>query len=160
MMQLLGEVVKLNRELRVDTEIEDQPEMLNTALERCAQTVTHDALVIVISDFFGVDDESRRLLTRMAQHNDVLCALLYDPVKTTMPDVGRLLVSRGEVQLELDTGRRREMQDLGQYFSADLAEIKNILARVGVPVLLIETETDPVDQIRHQLGAAVAGRRR
>ena len=129
--------------------------MLNTALERVARNITHDALVVVISDFFGVDDESRRLLMRMAQHNDVLCALLYDPIKTTLPDVGRLVVSRGEVQLELDTGRRREVRDLKEYFSADLAATKEVLARVGVPVLLIETETDPVDQIRQQLGAAV-----
>jgi len=157
-MQLFHEVVELNHRLRVDNDVDDAPQMLNSALERVARAATHDALIIVISDFFGADDDSRRLLTRMAQHNDVLCALLYDPVKTALPDVGRLVVSRGALQLELDTGRGREVRDLGRYFAEDLAQTKKTLARVGVPVLLIETETDPVDQIRHQLGAAVARR--
>ena len=34
----------------------------------------------------------------MAAHNDVICALLYDPVKTTLPAAGRMVFSDGELQ--------------------------------------------------------------
>ena len=158
-MRLLGEVVDLNCRLRADAATGDEPGMLDRALERAARTVRHDALVIVISDFFGAGETTRRLLTRIAEHNDVLCALLYDPIKTSLPDAGRLVVSRGELQLEIDTGKGRKMRQVGDYFAEDLRRTKAILAKVGVPVLLIDTEEDPADQIRRQLGQAVGGPR-
>jgi hypothetical protein len=88
-----------------------------------------------------------------------VCALLYDPIKTSIPEAGRIAVSRGSTQLELDTGRGRQMRDLGEYFAADLKRTRSSLARVGVPVLLVDTEEDPADQIRRQLGT-VGGMRR
>lgn len=156
-MQLLGTVVEMNRELRVDAPVEPDAAMLNQVLENVARTVTHDALVMVISDFFGQDEDTHRLLTIMAQHNDVICALLYDPIKVELPDAGRLVVSDGDLQLELDTSQGRRRSALSEYFDADLKRTKNELARVGVPVLLIHTALDPAEQIRQQLGYVPRG---
>jgi uncharacterized protein (DUF58 family) len=156
-MQLLGHVTELNQRLSAESDT-DEPGALNEALGRVARSVRHSSLVVVISDFFGADDETERLLTRLAEHNDVLCALLYDPVKTSIPEAGRITISRGELQLELDTARGREMRNLGEYFAADLERTRSSLARIGVPVLLIDTEEDPADQIRRQLGS-LGGRR-
>ena len=153
-MQLLGRVVEMNHALRVDGDITSNPEMLNRVLEQVARTAKHDTLVCVISDFFGFDDESRRLLTRIAEHNDVICALLYDPIKTNLPEAGRLVVSDGDLQIEIDTTKGRRRRVLSEYFRDDLQQTKNALARVGVPVLLIDTVADPAEQIREQLGQA------
>jgi len=158
-MQILGHVVAINRALRVEADIDSNPAMLNRVLAATAGIARHDALVCVISDFFGHDDETRRLLTRMAQHNDVLCALLYDPVKLNLPEAGRLVVSDGDLQLELDTARGRERRRLSEYFEAGLKRTKEELAKVGVPVLLIHTATDPAEQIRQQLGHVPTGGR-
>jgi uncharacterized protein (DUF58 family) len=157
--ELLAAVVAKNRALHAHDPRPSRPEMLVEVLRRTERQAVHDHLVCVISDFHGLDDEARGLLTRLAQHNDLLCALIYDPVKTGLPEAGRLVVSDGELQLELDTGSGKIRRHLGEYFSADLDRTRNELARVGVPVLLIETETDPADQIRRQLGLVpVAGR--
>ena len=153
-MQLLGEVVDLNQRLRVDAGIEDSPAMLNTVLERVARTTKHDALVCVISDFFGYDGETRRLLTRIAEHNDVICTLLYDPVKTELPEAGRLVVTDGDLQLELDSAKGRLRRTLSDFFTEDLRQTKDALAKVGVPVMAIHTAADPAEQIREQLGYA------
>ncbi len=158
-MRVLGEVIELNHKLRVDAAMEDAPQMLDQVLGRVARIATHDALIIVISDFFGAGDATRELLTRLAAHNDVLCALLYDPIKTSLPDAGRLVVSRGELQLELDTTRGKEMRGLTEYFADDLLATKDLLAKVGVPVLLIDTVEDPAEQIRRQLGYVPRGGR-
>jgi uncharacterized protein (DUF58 family) len=157
-MQLLGDVATLNQQLSVDSRPDD-PERLNEALRRVVRSVRHSSLVVVISDFHGADGDTERLLTRLSEHNDVVCALLYDPIKTSIPEAGRIAVSRGSTQLELDTGRGRQMRDLGEYFAADLKRTRSSLARVGVPVLLVDTEEDPADQIRRQLGT-VGGMRR
>jgi hypothetical protein len=50
------------------------------------------------------------------------------------------------------------MRDKAEYFSADLRETQSILAKVGIPVLLIDTVEDPAVQIRAILGQARGGR--
>jgi len=157
-MELLGAVAEMNRALRADGGVVDAPGMLNRALEQVARSAKHDTLVCIVSDFFGQDEETRRLLTRIAQHNDVLCSLLYDPIKAELPPAGRLVVTNGEQQLELDTAKGRLRRSLTETFSDDLRRTKESLARVGVPVLLIHTATDPAEQLRQQLGVAPGGR--
>lgn len=151
--ELLGAVVEKNRALRVRDDAPDGPGMLDRVLERIARTAKHDALVCVISDFYGFGDDTRRLLTRIASHNDVLCALLFDPIKADLPDAGRLVVSDGDVQIELDSSSGKLRRSLSSYFADDLARIKDRLTRLGVPVLPIHTAADPAEQVRAQLGA-------
>jgi len=153
-MQILQAVVDKNHALRADLEVEPNGAMLNKVLERVLRIAHHDYLVTVISDFHGADDQTRRLLTRMAEHNDVLAGLLYDPSKVSPLEGGRLVLTDGRLQVELDTGKGKTMRDLVEYFSADLQETKSILAKVGIPVLLIDTVEDPAVQIRAILGQA------
>lgn len=156
-MQILQAVVDKNHALRADLEVEPNGAMLNKVLEKASRLAKHDYLVTVISDFHGADEDTRRLLTRMAEHNDVLAALLYDPSKVSPIEGGRIVLSDGELQVELDTDKGKAMRELTDYFSADLQETKAILAKVGIPVLLIDTVEDPAMQIRSILGQA-AGR--
>jgi uncharacterized protein (DUF58 family) len=159
-MELLGAVVEFNRRLAVDAKVEDAPGMLNEVLERVARTAKHDALICLLSDFFGADEETWQLLFRLAEHNDVLCGLVYDPSKADPPEAGRLIVSNGDLQIELDSAKGRLRRTLSDYFTQDLRRIKEELAKVGVPVMLIHTAEDPVEQVRTQLGHLTqAGRR-
>lgn len=158
-LQLLGAVVEKNNALQVNAGIRANGAMLNHALDQVLRSAKHDALITVISDFYGQDDDTARLLTRMAQHNDVICALLYDPIKTQMPETGRLVITDGDLQLELDTSKASQSRKLSDYFDDDLKKTKEKLAKVGVPVLLIHTAADPAEQIRKQLGHVRGGPR-
>jgi uncharacterized protein (DUF58 family) len=153
-MQILQAVVEKNHALRADLEVEPNGAMLNQVLERVVRTAHHDYLVTVISDFHGADDETRRLLTRLAEHNDVLAAHLYDPSKIKPLAGGHLVLTDGQLQVEIDTSKGKVTRNLAEYFSADLQETKDILAKVGIPVLLIDTVGDPAEQIRAILGQA------
>jgi len=157
-MQILGAVTEMNHALRVDNGITENPGMLNQVLEKAARLATHDHLVGVVSDFSGFDNDSKRLLTRIAAHNDVIAALLYDPIKLELPDAGRLVIGDGELQLELDSGRGRMRRHISDYFDEKLKGIKDELGRVGVPVMLIHTAEDVAIQIRRLLGYHPAAR--
>jgi hypothetical protein len=155
----LHDIVEMNHALSVDRDVPDSPEMLNDVLERVERSAKHDALICVISDFFGADEKTEKALTRLGRHNDVICGLLYDPIKVDLPQAGRLVVAQGELQLELDTSSGRLRRDLGSFFDAELRGIRDRLQRVGVPTLMIQTAEDPLDQVRAQLGNAAPGRR-
>ena len=151
-MQILKTLVEQNRELAVDAGIEPSPEMLNRALEYVSRRVGHDYLVSVVSDFDGADDKTTRLLREIAQHNDVLVALVYDPLQTDLPDKGRMVVSRGELQFELDIGPSTSRRAIADFFPERLQRLKEALDGLGVPVLPIHTAEGVAEQLRHLLG--------
>jgi uncharacterized protein (DUF58 family) len=104
-MQILGEIVRLNQLLNVDTRSKANPNMLNQVLDRTFRTAKHDYLICIISDFYGMDENTKRLIKLMGQHNDVLAALIYDPLAAKPPQAGRFMVSDGELQVEVLKGK-------------------------------------------------------
>ncbi|MGD8835299.1 MAG: DUF58 domain-containing protein, partial [Desulfobacteraceae bacterium] len=62
-MSILGAIVGLNHRLGAQARIASRADMLNIALEKALQTAPHDVLVVVISDFLGVDGRTEKLTT-------------------------------------------------------------------------------------------------
>ena len=164
-MQILRAVVDMNH--RLGTRAADQttvrgpanPSQLTAVLQAAARLAKHDYLVILISDCYGVDDESRRLFTQICQHNDAIAAFIYDPLEQQMPEAGRVVVSEGEAQLEIDTSSRKLQQEFRSEFEARLKQVKTFGRRRAAPVLPIRTDEDVVEQIRAQLGfSSLSGR--
>lgn len=162
-MRILSAVVARNRALSVSGEaregIRSNPGMLNQALERCDRLAKHDYLVCIISDGAGQDDETRRLLTRIARHNDVLFAFVHDPLEGELPDAGPLVFGDGNEQLEVDTSQRRMRERFRDEFEAVRADGRHFLLQRETPVIPLNTRDDVAEQIRRQLGARIrAGR--
>ena len=155
-MRLLGAVVKKNHALRAGPDITSNPAMLDLVLEQAARIAKHDNLVTVVSDFDGVDEATRRLVLRLSEHNDVLLALVHDPSATELPEMSRLVVSDGELQLELDLGESKVRKRVEQYGVERLERVIAWQREMGVPVLPINTAEDPIRQVARLLGATSA----
>ena len=81
-MSILGSVVRMNHVLQADTQVEPNPDMLNRALGKAQQLVSHDALIVMISDYFGVDEQTERITARMASCSTKLNALVSPPASS------------------------------------------------------------------------------
>jgi len=151
-LRILDRIAKQNHELRADSSVRSRPERLNEILHRVSELCRHDALIVISSDYDGADDATRDLLMRLAQSNDVVCCFAYDPLAVKMPAPNQLVVSDGELQVELSLGQDKIRKSI---LSASEGRIRSILAwhnELGIPVLPIST-ADPVqDQLRHLLG--------
>ena len=152
-MRILHAVVAQNRALAVGEGQAANPAMFNEALRHAERLAPHDCLVCVISDAAGHDDESRRLLTRIAQHNDVLFAFVHDPLETELPDAGRLVFGDGAQQLEVNTGDRGLRARFRDTFAATRAAGRKFLLQRETPVLPLTTSEPVADQLRRHLGA-------
>jgi uncharacterized protein (DUF58 family) len=152
-MQILHAVVKQNHSLSLDAGIAPNPAMFNEALRRCVRLAKHDFLVCVISDGAGNDEESRRLMTRIAQHNDVLFAYIFDPLEADLPDAGPLVFGDGARQLEVDTGSRKLRERFRETFAQVRAEGRRFLLQRETPVVPLSTAEGVVEQLRRYLGA-------
>jgi uncharacterized protein (DUF58 family) len=150
-MRILHAITQQNHALSVNRGLRNNPAMFNKALSHCARLAKHDVLVCIISDGSGHDQESQRLLTRIAQHNDVLFAFVHDALEGELPAAGPLLFGDGVAQLEVDTSQRSLRERFRNSFAAARAEGRQFLLDRETPVIPLNTREDVAVQVRRQL---------
>ncbi len=78
--QILKRVITMNHALNARSGIRPEPRMLNRALERVASLARHDCLVCLVGDGSGIDEATRKYVTRLTEHNDVISVFIYRSV--------------------------------------------------------------------------------
>lgn len=159
-MWILETVLEMNRALRADGSIRPDPSMLNRAMQRAHHLASHDFLVVIVSDFSGADGETKNAVTRLSTHNDVVALFVYDPLESRLPSLGKVVVSGGDLQLEIDTGDARLRTRFAGEFDAALQNARDLMLKRGVPVLPIHTAGGVRAQLGELLGHGPAPARR
>jgi uncharacterized protein (DUF58 family) len=152
-LQILAAIVTHNRSLGVNRGISASPSMLNKALQQAQRRALQDAVVIVISDFDGADDETRKMIGDIARHNDVVALLVHDPLQSDLPASASMTVTDGELQIHLEVGRESIRKSILQVSKERLRDVFAWTQELGVPVLPLSTAEDTAQQIRRLLGA-------
>ncbi len=150
-MQFLGRVVERNHRLDVHAGAAN-PGALNEALATVSRFAPHDALVVLVTDGMGADAGTRRLVSNLTRHNDLLLGLVFDPMERDLADAGRLAFSDGAGQLEVDTGSRRLRERYRAAFDAELERLRHAALGYEVPVLPLHTGAGAAEQIRDLVG--------
>ena len=154
-LQILNAVVARNRALGVGRGLASAPSMLNTALEHATRRALHDAAVIVISDFDGADDATRKMIGAMTRHNNVVALLVHDPLQSDLPASASMTVTDGELQIELEVGRASVRKSIEQAMQERLKGVFAWTRELGVPVLPLSAAEDTAPQLRHLLGGDI-----
>lgn len=158
-MQILKQVVKMNHALNAGPDVKPDVNKLNEALKQVSTLARHDCLVCLISDSDGMNHETRKHITRLSEHNDVLAAVIYDPLEKEMPSAGRLRFADGEGQLEADTSSRKLRTAFQGEFEKKLERIQTASRRFSIPVIALDTDNPVSDQMRNAFGHQQATRR-
>ena len=155
-LQILSAIVAQNQELGIGRGLITAPIMLNTALEHAERRALHDATIIVISDFDGADDTTRKMIGAMTRHNDVIALLVHDPLQSDLPASAAMTVTDGELQIQLEVGRDSVRQSIMQATEARLKGVFAWTRDLGVPVLPLSAAEETAPQLRRLLGAVPA----
>jgi uncharacterized protein (DUF58 family) len=149
-LRLLHETARLNQAL-AGKATPSGTLSLNDALDAARRRANHDHLVVLVSDFDGANDETRRLATQIAAHNDMLAIAVYDPLGASLRGLPGMLADTGggSIAIPLDSGFPAAFQ---QAFARRLDEWTEIFRALKVPVLPISTATPPADQLRELFG--------
>jgi uncharacterized protein (DUF58 family) len=123
-----------------------QPERV---IPRAAELLRRRGVVLVISDFYDAEDETRRALRRvMKSGHDVAMIQLVSPAETTFP-------YRGDVEFEdLESGERRliDADAVRPSYRAAVADFVERIGRLalgdGIDYELISTDTPPERAVR------------
>lgn len=159
-LRILERIAHQNHLLRADSRSQPRPERLNEILESVARVCHHDALILIASDFDGADEKTRDLLLNLSRSNDIICCLTYDPLAVRLPPADQLVVSNGELQVELQLGQQKVRQSILDASDKRMRAILSWQRELGVPVLPLSTAKDVPRQVRHLLGKVVDRRRR
>lgn len=159
-MAILHATQRMNRALRVEAEQRSEPGQLNLVLECATRLASHDHLVVLISDLDGLDGHTHQLLNRLTRHNDVLVLLVYDPLERELPEASLLVVSDGELQLEIDAREQGLRREFARVFERTVDTGRKELHKRNVPMLPISTAEPVAGQLRRLLGHLPAARRR
>lgn len=152
LMTMLGSLSEMNQALNADSTDLPQPGQLPAALDVAERLAGHDYLLVIISDFDGWDASSLASVKRLAQHNDLIAALIFDPLEQNISDASNLVVSDGLHQLQLDPHKAGLGERFEASFHSGVKDLQAELRKHGMPVLPINT-VDPVfEQLRNQLG--------
>ncbi|UOM33486.1 DUF58 domain-containing protein [Acuticoccus sp. I52.16.1] len=129
-----------------------EPMPLTRVLRSVAALAPRDHLVIVLSDFDVVDDETRRLVSGLARRNDLVLGLVSDPFAGDLPKGLRLVVSDGELQAEIDMGDHATHESLKDMATGRLAAILDWQRTLGVAVLPLSAAEETLPQMRRLMG--------
>lgn len=149
---LCSRIAQQNGELNATCPDHEGDSQLDRVLQQCRAVAGHDHLICLVSDFAGAGPRTLQLLQALSAHNDVVALQVYDPLALNVPDSGQLLVTQGQLQVELAVNRRQVRQPLGDYLGGRIKDVASLLRRSQVPLLMISTALPAVDQLRSELG--------
>jgi len=159
-LQLLHRVIRQNHQLRADADTPPNAAQLNHALAAAERLCGHDYLIVLISDMSGWDAESLKRVKRLARHNDLLAGLVFDPLEQELPADTRLLLSDGQLQMEVDTRADQLAAQFRADFDSGVSGLQQELGKHHIPVLPIDTVAPVAVQLRQILGAKLAQQHR
>ena len=135
-----------------------EPLSLNRPLEAAARIARRDHLVVVLSDFDGIDERTEIILGGLARHNDLVLGLVTDPIAHDIGADLRFVLSDGRLQAELDSSSGPTRRSLAEFTTGRLKKILAYERKLGVPVLPLSAGEETLPQIRRLLGLST-GRR-
>lgn len=156
---LCASVVRANHRLHAAGQEDGPRDQLDKVLRDCLASAGHDHLICIISDFAGVTPQTLRLLRQLRAHNDVIAMQVYDPIALAVPDKGRIRVTQGELQVELEVERRQVQRPLGEFMAGRLRDVAELLRRSQVPLMMISSGEETLGQVRRELGRLLGAMR-
>ena len=145
---------------RQESNDEEQQVKLCDSLLRARHVARPGSLLVVISDFYGLDEEAAGHLSRMRQHNDMLACWIHDRLEIEPPPPGRYGISDGWQTATLDTVSRRARARYAASFGARFEALCATLGRLAIPLLPIATGDDVAETLRRGASAEALERAR
>jgi uncharacterized protein (DUF58 family) len=127
-----------------------ETEPLSVALERVRHAVRPGSLVVVISDFFGMDEDCNRHLSRLHQHNDVIGCQVLDAAEYGLPD-GRYPISDGKDSAVLEMGQGESRKRYESMVHQHVEEPRRMFQKHQCGWFVLHTDDDPVDVLGREL---------
>lgn len=145
-LRFLEKLVDRNRAL-ASTDASSYQEVLKDTSQKIRNIVTHDFLVIVISDFIRYSPEVMKYLAQIAQHNDVVLAKVFDPMERELLP-SKFVAGNEHLQLNVDGSSSNLRKDFQEGYDADLLAFQSQMKKHRIPVFNVNTVAPLEEQLK------------
>jgi len=128
------------------------PGLLTDALRRLRRVARPGGLVCILSDFYGIDADTRVHLQRLRQHSDVVACQIVDAVEVHAPPPGRYGISDGLRTAILDTRSTTRQAAYERFLAQHHQAVDELMSACAVPRIRLATTDDVVERLRASLG--------
>ncbi len=139
----LERMVYHNRKLK-DFKTGNRAQLLEETISKVKNIVTHDFLVILISDFIEYSEKVTRFLSKISQHNDVILIKISDPMERNIP-TEEIIFGDREKQFTVPGNKEEIHEKFKVGFDQDLHHFEAHMQRHRIPIIQINT-IEPLEQ--------------
>lgn len=149
-LRFLEKVVARNQEL-VEAKPMAYDEVLKETMLKVQNLVTHDYLVVVISDFHRYSPEVTKFITRIKHHNDVVLIKVSDPMERDIPAT-KFVAGDATTQVTVDGKNAKLREHFSEGFDSDLESFELQMKKHAIPVFHINTVESVDQQLKEAFG--------
>jgi uncharacterized protein (DUF58 family) len=151
-VNVLIEIVKQNKRLKVETTNINETQSLNTMLAKLAHICGTNALIILISDGNGWNEQSTLQIKKIRQHNEIISCFVYDPLEQNLPQMSQMVVSDGEQQIQFSSEKASIQSKYQEILEARSNASRKMASKYRIPLILVSTIETAESQLRKAFG--------
>jgi len=107
------------------------------------------SILVLISDFYQLNDESEKQLRRLREHNDILAYHVCDPLELQPPKPASYAITDGKQSLLLDTGNYQVQNNYQHWCVQRHDTLQNAFKRLQIQLVQVTAEQD-IPKLIHQ----------
>lgn len=150
---LIDAMTTMNNGLHADRLVEKTPARLNDILKSVSRIAHHDHLVIIFSDFDGIDESTHHRLSDIARHNDLILMVTIDPIALNLDAEHVAVLGDGDMQAEIDLSSDRIRAQVAAVSERRLARITDWQTEINLSLLPLSAGEETLPQIRRLMGS-------
>lgn len=136
---------------------ETQSRALSDALIRLRRVIRPGSILVLISDFYAMDLESEKHLTRLRANNDILAYHICDRIELTAPKPQQYAMTNGRDELVLDTSLASISNAYDHYCNQRIQLLNEQFKRLQIQCIQATAETDIPRLVRQTFPRRIRG---
>lgn len=145
MLQFFQKIVDANKAI-YDNKSFDFSDALTEITSKLRNIITHDFMVVIISDFYRYDAQTIKYLSEISEHNDVVLVKIYDPLEAELPHK-KMTLSNLSHQIQMNGKRKKTVKMISDDFKNNYDRFKSEVEKYNITLFKINT----VDKLEDQL---------
>lgn len=141
----------------VATETQQQSAM-QQALARLRRVARPGSLIVMVSDFRNLDQQSHAYLSQLSRHNDVLMIFVYDTLESQLPPAGVYRLGLQDSITAIDTSTSKIRSQYHQRFQDRVSDLNQLCKRYHMSFIPCATHDNVTDVLQQGLGLKIKTR--
>lgn len=126
---------------------------INTALARLRRLARPGSMLMLFSDFHGLDASGEAHLSYLARHNALLLFFIHDPIEAHLPPPGRYPMVSGNKTWVIDTSDKEVTSAHQEHHQALRNKLQDMCRRNRSSFVVCATNQAPLTIMQRALGA-------